>query len=390
MPVHRDPSGRVYARTAELERWRIGRTKAEGANSPRRIALRVGVGIAVAVLLAVAALLWWMWSPGVPVSVAFDGDRVSAKDVRGRVRWTNTILGSGFWSQWGWEVSSPDRALVADIDRDGRIEVLVNVLNDAGVEQPGRLICFDQDGHPRWEFTYGRAIKDAYGDYPLSYVGHIVRTVRAGGKSYVLTVATQRRWHPSQVALLDPATGKVVEEFWHPGAISHALVIDLNRDGSDELVLGGVNNPGPGHGLPAVMVLRLPFSLVPKMSGSVMAELSAGGPRAYVLIPRSDVLAAQGSIAVVQSLNFEEPDRIVVLARYSTGSSALTYRFDSQLRLLGFFAPIEIAAVHDTLWRAGALNHQFTDSERLALQLVRSYTRVPDANTEHAPSFHGR
>lgn len=178
--------------------------------------------------------------------------RGTARDRSGRCRATG-VDGHppqrlGFTPEWGWQVSTPDRYLLADIDDDGRIEVVLNLLPEDPASGPARLVCFDSQGRVRWEFVLGRAFADRFGDYNLDYLGHIIRVVRIDGKPLVMSVATHRRWPPAQVALLDPRTGRVVEEFWHPGAITHALAADLGRDGSIDLVLAGLNNPGNGPG----------------------------------------------------------------------------------------------------------------------------------------------
>ncbi len=383
MPVHHAPSGHVYAHTTELNRWRRDR--------PRRLWRRVlllGVltlgGVAIATFLL---LPWRSYAVGVPATVRFEGQKVLVLNQNGRTCWTTAIPHLGFSREWGWEVSNPDRFLVADVDQDGEVEVLINVLDDT-TNRPGRLVCYSHDGRVRWEFVFGRHFKDRYGEYAQDYLGHILRAVSINGKPYVLSIATHRLWHPCQVALLDPSAGKVVEQFWHPGAITHALPADLDHDGADELVLAGVNNPGPGPGSPVVLALRLPFSLGPSTAGSLMADLSAGGPIAYVVLPRPDVLAAQGGVAMIDRLVFEEPATLVVQTRYTKDSrTILTYRFDPGLHLLGFFAPIELATVHDTFWRAGALTHVFSDQENAWLQGVRLYTYVPDGNAALVPPF---
>ena len=285
-------------------------------------------------------------------------------------------------------MSTPDRFLVADVDQDRAVEVLINALVKNPTDGQERVVCYSQDGRVRWEFVLGRRFKDGYGEYAHNYRGHILRVVRIGSRSYVLSIAAHRRWHPSQVALLDPSTGKVVEEFWHPGAITHALLADLDRDGADELVLAGVNNPGPGPGSPVLMVLRLPFSLARPTAGSVMADMSNGGPIAYVVFPRPDMLVAQGELATIQGLEFEEPATLVVHARYMRDRrTVLSYQFDANLRLRNFFAPLDLAAAHDTLWRAGVLTHPFSDQEKAWLQGVRSYTHVPDGHATGALPF---
>ncbi len=384
MPVHRAPSGHAYAHSAELDRWRRER--------PRRLWRRwLLPGVLALGGVAIGASLflpWRSYAVGVPATVRFEGEKVLVLDQNGRTRWTASIPHVGVEEGSGWHVSTPDRFLVADVDRDGAVEVLIDALVENPTDGQERVVCYSQDGRVRWAFVLGRRFKDGYGEYAQNYRGHILRVVRIGGRSYVLSIAPHRRWHPCQVALLDPSTGKIVEEFWHPGAITHALLADLDRDGADELVLAGVNNPGPGPGSPVLMVLRLPFSLARPTAGSVLADMSNGGPIAYVVFPRPDTLAAQGGLAMIQGLEFEEPATLLVHARYMRDRmTVLSYQFDANLRLHNFFAPLDLAAAHDTLWRAGTLTHPFSDQEKAWLRGVRPYTHVPDGNAALVPPF---
>jgi hypothetical protein len=384
MPVHRSPAGHVSAEQAALDRWRRDRPKRDW----RRWLVPGGLTLVAIVVAAFLLLPWRSDAVGVPATVTFEGQKVLVLDQDGRTRWSTSIPHLGFSGEWGWEVSTPDRFLVADVDHDGAVEVLLNVLADSATDRPGRLICYSQDGRVRWEFVLGRGFKDRYGEYAQNYLGHILRAISIKGKPYVLSIATHRRWNPCQVALLDPSTGTVIEQFWHPGAITHAILADLDGDGAAELVLAGLNNPGNGPGSPVLMALRLPFSATPPSAASLMAEMSDGGPIAYIVFPRPDVLAAQGGVSSIQKLVFEEPATVLVHTRYTRDmKTILTYRFDSGLRLRDFFAPIELAAAHDMLWRAGALTHRFGAQEQAWLQGVRSYSMIPDGNRVLVPPF---
>lgn len=389
MPVHRAPSGHVCAVRAELDRWR----RPAPARRWRRWLLPGALALVGVAIVASLFLLWHSRTAGIPTTVRFEGDTVVALDAGGRRLWAVTIANLGQNEQGGWHVSSPDHYLVSDIDDDGAVEVVVNASLDYPAEGTGRLICYSQDGRVRWEFASGRHLKDRYGEYARSYNVHILRAVRVGGRSFLLSIAAHRLWHPCQVALLDPSTGKIVEEFWHPGAITHALLVDLDRDGAGELVLAGLNNPGPGPGSPVLMVLRLPFSSAQPAAGSLLADMSSGGPTSYVILPRPDVMVAQGGLATIYRLESSEPGTFVAHANYSVSHSAannhisLSYQFNASLRLQAFFGTVDMTVKHDALWRAGELDHPFSDKEEAWLQEVRYYAHVPNGNTEAIPPF---
>ncbi len=382
MPLHRSPSGRVYATSAELNRWR---------ESARRRRWRQGL-LASASLLALAAIAtaalvsWRAPRESAPAAVDVQGERVTVTDSAGRTCWTTTI------PKWvpppdsGWEVSVPARTLVDDLDGDGAREVLVNVAQDDPDAESQGVLCFSSDGRRRWAFVPGRAFEDAGGSYSLHYNAHILKPVRIDGRPFLLVAATHRLWHPCQVALLDVDTGHVVEEFWHPGAITHALLTDLDRDGRDDLVLAGLNNPGTGPGEPVLMWLRLPFSRVPPVGASMFGQMSDGGPAAYAVLRRPDVLTAQGGLTFFIRLDVADAGRIVAHGRYARswkhpqeGFAAVSYLFDARFDLVNLFTPLQMTALHNAEWKAGVLDHPFGDEDLLALRRVVHFSHVPDA-----------
>jgi len=377
MPIHRAATGHAYAIAEELDRWRRGRVE-----KPGRPWTTWALPIAgVLVLMACGVVIWRIASIGPPASVAFTGETMVVLDARGRLRWSTTVPGLREVPGLGWEVSASERVLVADIDGDGQTEVALGFHADASIGLPGKLICYGQDGRVRWEHTLGRVIRDVYGEYPQNYILHMLRVVQVDGQPLLLAVAQQLRWHPCVVALIDPRTGRTVEEFWHPGVLTHAVVADMNGDGTDELLLAGLNNPGPGLGVPVAMALRLPFSRTPAVATSQLAAYSSGGPYAYVVMPRPDVLSAEGGVAVVADLLFEPPRTIVVHSRYARkANSPLTYRFDQGLHLEALFMPREFEAIHGTLAKSGALDHVFDARERAQLERVQPFAFVPDGN----------
>jgi hypothetical protein len=386
MPVRRTPAGHVWAVAEDLERWR--RPRADTRQGWRKRVLAVAGAVAAVTAVAWAAL-WIANRPGEPVVVRIDEPQVTAFDEAGRPVWTAALPQRlGFTPEWGWKVSTPDHYVIADIDDDGRVEVVLNLLPEDPAKGPARLICFDDRGRVRWEFVLGRAFADQYGSYTLDYLGHIVRVVRIDGKPFVMSVATHRRWPPAQVALLDPSWGRVVEEFWHPGALTHAIVADLGLDGSPDLVLAGLNNPANGPGIPVLMTLRLPFSRQTAAPESLLAAMSSGGPSNYLAFPRPDVLEAQGGVAAVSHLAFEPPDSILARVRVTADSSTnLTFRLGADLHVRDVWPTIDLASVHDALWKAGQLDHPFSSDERAWLESPRRFPTIPDGSAVQPPPF---
>jgi hypothetical protein len=277
-------------------------------------------------------------------------------------------------------VSTPDQHLIADIDRDGRMEVLVDFLPPFASPSPGKLACYETDGTRRWEVLHGREITFDGRSIRQDYVGLVIRSVTVDSKPFLLTVAGHKRWGFTQVALRDPLDGKAVEEFWHTGALTHCVLQDRDRDGTVEVVLAGVNNPGHGLGRAALMLLKLPFSRVPVRQESLLSSFSSGGPAAYVLFPRSDITTRLGVVAIIHHLWVEPLDTVHVIIRSAEGRGVLTYVFRGAWDSAEFHAAPDLAYVHDKLWEAGQLDHRLQSDEVRCLGQILSLNYVPDGN----------
>lgn len=126
--------------------------------------------------------------------------------------------------------------------------------------QNSSLHCFAANGRLRWSFSPGRpALKLAdgriiTGTYTVQHVAFLPHPRPDGGR---IVVSSHHSWDwPNQIAILTP-DGKLVDEYWHPGWIFSLDTADLNQDGKDEILLGGVNNAflaANGHGATLVLL----------------------------------------------------------------------------------------------------------------------------------------
>ncbi len=108
---------------------------------------------------------------------------------------------------------------LADIDGDGRREVLLDRVPASSERQRAALQYYEAGGKLRWEYRYGAQKTFAGRTFEPDFRLHAICPVRISGQARLLTVANHRLWYPSQVSLLDARRGRVLEEYWHPGAI---------------------------------------------------------------------------------------------------------------------------------------------------------------------------
>ena len=287
LPILRQGQGRrsrVFAYSDELQHWldsggiRYREEEATPEFSRRRWVSYAWLA-GIASTLAVCGLVLWHTGAfsrsGVPHGWVLEGSRLKVMDARGRICWEKQF--PPFHTSF--ETAVPDKVLIVDIDGDGRTEVLFNLLPENLADAGGSLMCFESDGRLRWEFHYGRPKTFGTRTFEPSYRGRLIRPVRVAGKPRLLTVANHFLWYPSQVALLDPATGRLIEEYWHPGSIVHCIVHDIDQDGQDEAIFAAINNPGQGLGHAALGALKLPFSKAGRPAAAPGQPLPAGNRR---------------------------------------------------------------------------------------------------------------
>ena len=399
LPVYRQGDGRkarVFAYPDELKQWLEagGLREREPASEavaappenppPRHWIPRKAWWASAAMAVALAAVVLWRTGvlPAAPVPAhwTMDGSTLRVLDAAERLCWEKTLppFGPAF------DARVQDKVVIADIDGDGRTEVLLSYV-PAGHEQAGRLMCFDHRGRLRWQSRFGAARTFGTRQFDANYIGVFVKPVTAGGRRLLLTVANHHIWYPAQAALLDPASGKVVEEYWHPGAIYHCVIHDIDGDGQPEAVLGGTNNPGEGLGHPGVAVLKIPFSKAPRRAPAAVdpfPPLTGGGELAYALFPLADFRRAQGHLGIVITMSVDSSRRILVET-----PGFVVYYLDPHLDVLDYRFSGEFEPLHDVAFHQGILDHKLDGAEKASMGKVVTFPGAPDGNSPQLKRF---
>jgi hypothetical protein len=235
MPV-RKLVGRAVASTAELDRW-----KAASASQPHPEVRppagkrTVGVLLSSILLFAIGGLVWIAVAESKPANLvrfSVDGNLLTVYDERDRRAWTHL-----FETSQGY----PDRGWFFDLDADGSNEFL---FAEWGTSTVKTVHCFRRNGSIAWSVKPGRSITNGRGQViiPKYMVETIVRLAKPradGGQLLVLSHHTFS-W-PAQLLVVTP-DGRPVAEYWHPGWLMDVTAADLDGDGVEEILLGGVNN----------------------------------------------------------------------------------------------------------------------------------------------------
>jgi len=325
-----------------------------------------------AVAMAIGAVWLFLDPPAVflhgdPAQWVFEGTKLKVLDDRDRICWEK-------WFQDLKLIDEPDdprRAIVEDIDGDGRKEVLVSVNRVNPEENRSSLICFDAQGRKRWETFYGSPRTFGGRKFSAAYYGHVMGILRVGGKPLILVLTSHHIWYPSEVALFDAGTGKLVGVYVHPGMVYLAVARDIDGDGVPEILFAALNNPGEGLGHPALGALKLPLPGERATPG--------GGELAYVLFPLPDVNRATGRYPTPYGLEVTGDGRIEM--KYMVEGGGSIFDLDFGFRVLEHHLADSFAAVHERLYRQRILDHRLGSREIEELGVAVRFPSAPDGNS---------
>jgi hypothetical protein len=216
-----------------------------------------------------------------------------------------------------------------------------------------------------------------------------------GGKDIILAVSRHKDFFPTQVVLLDAETGELVSEYFHPGTFSWCLLLDIDMDGNDEVILGGVNNPGDGMGHAALAAFKVPFSLGGQASlpttpeAARFREFTGGGEYRYFLFPRTDVSLRLEGLPNISELSLLGSNRILVKSA-SWDGCYLTYYLDFSFNVVGEVQLSDIfRQEHAKLRREGRLDHDLGAEEIERWQNIQSFPSAPNGNSPDVKRLFG-
>lgn len=302
LPVRRlpGPRGRVFALEEDLDAWKsqLGEQPEQGesqapqsdaTDQPTRPTEHRRWIVAAAALLAVSLSIFVVYSrtrTKEPATFQVRGNAFLAISASGEILWQKTF--PALLHPLTPPATPPSTAVVAvDLDGDGDTEVLFNPV----FENPGahELICWNVDGTERWRYAVRKKVRSSEQTFePLYWIERFVPLASSGAKaSQVLVVANHHQLYPSQVALLS-ADGVLQGEYWHPGHLHVIERMDLDHDGSAEILLGGISNGETAATIVALDPRRMNGTpKVSKFPEKALLDMPRDQEVARILFPRS-------------------------------------------------------------------------------------------------------
>jgi hypothetical protein len=203
--------------------------------------------------LAAALVIWAVLSlkpihDTNPVSFQSKGGVISILNKNGEVLWEKQATGMPNDTMYEFpngDDGTQHRVCALDIDGDGKNEVLIAGFHSDNFADD-TLYCFTSDGTLDWKHGMGHGIEFGMSNFSNSTDWSITRVIairRTPQERIQLFVIGQLlpSW-PTKLSELDPLTGRELSSYWHPGSLGTAVAVDVNGDGTKELVLGGINN----------------------------------------------------------------------------------------------------------------------------------------------------
>lgn len=378
MPIHRMPGakGRVWVRPVELDVWK-GVANHNQRPAETTIPYRTWdaalprffvPGVVFLALFSVGGLFAHFFTqPHATAALKAEFGTIVALDGSGRQIWQHKFP-APFTTDRLSEAWIRSRGEIYDLDGDGLPEVLFTYprMKHPNVVPTMTLYCFSHTGEVLWTFEPGRAVSDGTERLEPPFFISNVQVIPTRGTEGPWIVVSSNHYlsHPDQIAVLD-RRGKLVGEYWHSGhllAMSHA---DVDGDGIEELVLGGVDNGtrtatllvfDPRHVSGARQYdFKTPFQL---------QGFGPGTEKAMVLFPRSDLVDPDGFNEIFKLDT--TPTRIMVKvteSRYADDHSSIIYEFDYHLALLGVTPLPEFLQAQRERYNQGILSHPWSNAE---------------------------
>ena len=229
-----------------------------------------------------------------------------------------------------WEPARIIQKLMAILSSDGdnKREVLFSIQTQDELNE-GVLISFDHRGEEMWRFTAGDVVRAGNQEYSSDYRirGFDIFDFDHDGKSEVVVCSRHRFHSPNQLVLLSHS-GEELGEYWNFGYFVDFIFVDINNDGFEEIICGGMNNEYD-FGCIVIFDPKQIAGCSPQKEKNPFHNMEPGTEMYYILLPRTDLDLKIDTNDTVSKLVLLDNQRISVTMR----ASNIYYEFGFDMRI---------------------------------------------------------
>lgn len=265
--------------------------------------------------------------------------------------------------------------LLDDLDNDGINELLITGnYHYNGLFASDTIYCFDSNGDIKWKYGCGgfanvqtsnwRHTRWLITDYFITRSKSEKRLFVIAGTNYA----------PAKIFELDFNSGKIKQEFYNSGGITASTLFDIDDDGYEEIILGGINN-GFGRAFVALFEPDNVKGFSPSTEMYIPDSLQKNSAIKYILFPTTNFMKALSFTdynAVTQFLMSKVEKTITVYVKEVVDDlrehdGQILYNFNTDWELLGVVLADNFIANYNRLLKTGEVKEPLDTNYTRAL-----------------------
>ena len=205
-----------------------------------------GISTIVALLFIVGAL-WYGPIDKNPVAGEYSGNRLHIYNSAGEhLKTFDSGLRTSYYAQRNSTNGFNPEVQFTDLNNDGTNEVFWSLAAEDRSGKNSRIKAWSVSGDSLiWELplqfdvNFPRKNSIVQNSYELN---EIQIATLADGRQVLVASSDLGQMFPQILISVDVKTGKVIQKYVHPGHFFDIALVDINSDGVEELIAGGVNN----------------------------------------------------------------------------------------------------------------------------------------------------
>lgn len=280
----------------------------------------------------------------------------------GEVLWKKAVPGmENFRTDQSKAQNNVRELLLDDLNNDGINELLITGhYSYHGIFASDTIYCFDPYGNVQWKYGCGSFASLQTSNWKHSKWNISDYFVIKTNKGKKLFVVAGTNYAPAKIFELDFNSGKIKQEFYNSGGISAVALFDIDDDGQDEIIIGGINNAF-SSAFAAVFEPSDVNGFSPSTEKYIPVPLQKNSALKYIIFPATNYMKAVSLTdynMVIQFIISKEEKTITAYveeapAGTQENNGSVLYNFDTDWKLLGVVLGDNFVANYNRLLAEG-------------------------------------